>query len=175
MEHYNSVHMGLRPFVCDGCGLNFSRKSNMTKHQRKGACKGYKEKVEQQTIADLATNNVRVSIGADGGDTFICDKCDKVFKYKQSFRQHIERFVYVLLDFTTFFLIKNISFQGPSGKERSSMRRVREAFHSGSPPQDAQGQGTQRPRAHAERLHDLQQQVRLHPGLESSHATLPQH
>jgi KRAB domain-containing zinc finger protein len=85
MDHHNSVHVGLRPYICDGCGMSFSRKSNMTKHQRKGACKGYPVDEEEAKMMAKFDNN------SPHEDHFECDKCGKTFKYKQSFKQHIDR------------------------------------------------------------------------------------
>ena len=49
----------------------------MLKHQRKGACKGLEE----------------ITAGSDivKAESFECSKCDKTFKYKQSYQQHMER------------------------------------------------------------------------------------
>ena len=70
-EHHATVHAGVKPYVCDGCGLSFSRKNNITKHKKSGACKGFKlEKLES--------------------GEFNCQKCGKTFKYKQSYTQHME-------------------------------------------------------------------------------------
>ena len=80
LDHYNEVHIGLRPFICDGCGISFSRKSNMTKHKRKGACKGLDDSKE--------TGNGSAPSSAENFD---CQKCGKTFKYKQSYHQHMER------------------------------------------------------------------------------------
>ena len=57
--------------------MSFTRKSNMLKHQRKGACKGLEE----------------ITAGSDivKAESFECSKCDKTFKYKQSYQQHMER------------------------------------------------------------------------------------
>ena len=81
IDHYNEVHVGLRPFICDGCGMSFSRKSNMTKHQRKGACKGLDESKAAETLLVVPKT----------ADKFECKKCEKIFKYKQSYQQHMER------------------------------------------------------------------------------------
>ena len=73
MDHFTEVHVGAKPFICDACGASFSRKSNMTKHQKRGACK-----------AKDPANETEV-------ETFTCDRCDKVFRYKQSYQQHLQR------------------------------------------------------------------------------------
>ena len=79
MDHFQEVHVGVRPFICDGCGMSFSRKSNMTKHQRKGACKGIVE--DSNATSEVPTDK----------DEYECEKCGKTFKYKQSYRQHMDR------------------------------------------------------------------------------------
>ena len=76
-EHNITVHGGgAKPFVCDGCGMAFSRKNNITKHKKTGACKGF------QRIDELENGLAP--------PPYDCVKCGKTFKYKQSYTQHME-------------------------------------------------------------------------------------
>ena len=73
-EHHASMHGGPKPYVCDGCGLSFSRKNNITKHKKTGACKGFNHVDETDDVENK----------------FKCGQCEKTFKYKQSYNQHME-------------------------------------------------------------------------------------
>ena len=75
-HHFENHHGDLKSYVCDGCGLSFSRKNNITKHKKTGACKGFFQQDEEQ--AENETNK------------FTCHKCHKTFKYRQSYTQHME-------------------------------------------------------------------------------------
>ncbi len=92
--HDEEVHQGIRPHVCESCGFSFGRKSNLVKHQRHNACaaskpaKASRKEAKKARLARGEHPNEHEDNGMDA--RFLCDQCDKCFKYRQSLQYHIE-------------------------------------------------------------------------------------
>ena len=108
--HVDEVHLNLRPFICDACGLTFTRDSNLKNHIRrsKGRCaKGKSSQMLSEKnlqheagsfMCDTCGNKFtdqeslnRHTMVNQGNCVFKCDHCDKIFLYKNSRNEHVQR------------------------------------------------------------------------------------
>jgi KRAB domain-containing zinc finger protein len=109
--HDTEVHLGIRPHVCESCGFSFARKGNLIKHQKHNACQtggGSKQpKVVGSQVRQVRDHHSGAAASHGSSlpayfskekespetteeDKYLCDRCDKSFKYRQSLQYHIE-------------------------------------------------------------------------------------
>ena len=89
-RHIQTVHEGLRNFVCNICGEGFARKSQLENHVRRNH-----ENIEfpcnicQETFATVENRTRHVRSVHQGQRNVKCVSCDKSFRHLSDLKRYI--------------------------------------------------------------------------------------